>query len=203
MDANDDSLFFECTITPSASPAPPCACLYKLVQLRGFHQPSCADSSGVSPYTADSQQLPAGTCVQAPSRAPPCCTAGERKLSALTSAHASDNGLRLALETAFLFILDPQWMQESLDQGPQAGYLSFVFLKASACLQLTISLPVGENGLRSALETAFLFIQEPQWTQEGLDRAKQRWVASHRGNHLSLEKGTTERIFRAMFAHER
>ena len=63
--------------------------------------------------------------------------------------------------------------------------------------------PAGDDGLRAALETAFLFVAEPQWTQDGLDRAKQRWITTHRSNQLSLEKGTTERIFRAMFAYER
>ena len=61
----------------------------------------------------------------------------------------------------------------------------------------------GENGLRAALETAHLFMQEPTWTQAALDRAKQRWMATHRSNQLSLERGTTERIFRSMFKMER
>ena len=61
----------------------------------------------------------------------------------------------------------------------------------------------GENGLRAALETAHLFMQEPTWTQAALDRAKQRWLATHRSNQLSLERGTTERIFRSMFKMER
>ena len=46
-------------------------------------------------------------------------------------------------------------------------------------------------------------MQEPMWTQAALDRAKQRWIATHRSNQLSLERGTTERIFQAMFAVER
>ena len=57
--------------------------------------------------------------------------------------------------------------------------------------------------MRCALETAYLFIQEPVWTADGLERAKQRWQTAFRGSQLSLQKGTAERVFQAMFGMER
>ena len=80
---------------------------------------------------------------------------------------------------------------------------SHITRKPPALRSPCASLRAGDDGLRAALETAFLFIQEPHWTQDGLERAKQRWQTVFRSNQLSLEKGTTERAFRAMFGVER
>ncbi|KAK9797772.1 hypothetical protein WJX73_010222 [Symbiochloris irregularis] len=61
----------------------------------------------------------------------------------------------------------------------------------------------GEEGIRPAMELAHMFLQQPQWTEAALKRAKQAFIAFHRSLAMSLDRGCSERVMNLMLGPDR
>lgn len=60
-----------------------------------------------------------------------------------------------------------------------------------------------EAGMRPALELVHMFLQQPQWNEAAMGRAKQSFLAHYRSLSMSLDRGCSDRMLALMLGPDR